>query len=148
MTQLTQTEFNKKASMIRVDDRLKFKPDLIRSIIEGRKTQTRRLKDKGFEEGTLLYIHTSDYMFRSQTPAILRVTQLDEEEYPCMHFWSAMQDEWAVKEGLEHRNEFFDVMRECYPDAEINGQTFLYMTSFEVVHINPEWQKKLEETIR
>ncbi len=136
-------EYDERVKAIPAVNRITFNPVFVRDIIEGNKTQTRRLKRKSFKAGTLLFIrtpnrlYTNSYMKRVDSPAILRVTKLDESEYPSVHRFGDMTDAWAVKDGFENKVAFWDTMRRCYPDETITDDTLLYMKSFEVVDINP-----------
>ena len=126
----------------KTDRFIRIDPIFMPAIIKGNKTQTRHFELTNYQDGELVHVQSTGLLIsKYECPAVLRIIHLDYDETPWSHFWSAMTDEWAVAEGFENRDAFFDHMKEANQTRDINGETWLFMTAFELMAVNPKWIK-------
>ena len=113
---------------------LSFSNEWATAILLGQKTRTARIKDKGFCNKELVYIQTSKDMEKTQSPAILRVSNRDATN---VH---AMTDFTARKHGVETSKAFLAEMRRIYENHTITPSKMFYIIQFELMEINLNWE--------
>ncbi len=130
------------------DKLLGFHNEFLQDIFDGRKTQTRRPRAKGFSVGDHVVLVARFGLSptnQDNTPAILKITGVRIERL------DAISDADVAKEGFRTRAEFMKKFMTIYNQsaierrdyervADIKPSDHVYVFDFELVQISPTWQ--------
>ena len=120
---------------------LLFKPNLMMAIIEGNKTQTRRLwKKPHCKQGT---IHQAKVkLFSPETYAFLHITDIHKE------YLLTITEKDARKEGFENKKEFLEAWDQINPKTPFKTDPIVTVITFEITpgtikHYQTDMNKKI-----
>ncbi len=119
---------------------LSFRDDMTQLVLDGQKSQTRRMKPKKFSVGDLVYIKTGMYMFKIDSPAILRVKDMREELLHDITHPDAQAEGFVCIDNF--LQVFYEINHLAVWECQRIGQDFnplVYVVEFELVAKNPDW---------
>lgn len=118
---------------------IKFTPEMVRAILDGRKCQTRRLEQKA-GAGDKLYI---DAPLPPQfARVVLKITGVWKDPLRAISY------EDVVAEGFEGRFEFADYWNSIYgnrPGCAWSDNPVVWVHQFEIVAIDMKWKEAKNE---
>ena len=128
----TLKNFNEEVQLVR--RRISFGEPLILKIRDGKKTETRRLKENAADLHDHFYIATKRYMKKEESPAICQVTGFDEEP-----IGKVMSQATAEAEGFDSPQEFMHYFSSLYKGQTFHMGTIIYVIKFKLILNNPDW---------